>query len=319
MAAAICCASRTPTGSARPRRRSTRSSTGWAGSGSTPTSRRCSSSSAQARHAEVALRLLAEGKAYRCYATPEELDAMRARQRAQGLPMRYDGRWRDRDPREAPPGVPPVVRLKAPQTGETDLEDLVQGEIEVANEQLDDMVLLRGDGTPTYMLSVVVDDIDMGDHPCHPGPRPSDQHLPPDPALPCDRRRAAPLRPHPADPWPGRRQAQQAARRLERDRVPRDGLPARGGAQLSAAAGLGPRRRGDHRDRAGDRVVRPRRGRPLAGPLRPRQARRASTRTICASGPTRSWSSCCAPHLAAARPGAGRRRPCTARKPGWPG
>jgi glutamyl-tRNA synthetase len=114
------------------------------------------------RHAEVALRLLAEGKAYHCYATPEELDAMRARQREQGLPIRYDGRWRDRDPSEAPPGVPAVVRLKAPQTGETELEDLVQGEIKVANEQLDDMVLLRGDGTPTYMLSVVVDDIDMG-------------------------------------------------------------------------------------------------------------------------------------------------------------
>ena len=114
------------------------------------------------RHAEVAQRLLAEGKAYRCWATPEELDAMRAEQRARGLPMRYDGRWRDRDPAEAPPGVPPVVRLKAPQTGETVIADLVQGEIEVANEQLDDMVLLRADGTPTYMLSVVVDDIDMG-------------------------------------------------------------------------------------------------------------------------------------------------------------
>ena len=83
----------------------------------------------------------------------------------------------------------PVVRLKAPQTGSTRLADMVQGEIEVANEQLDDMVLLRGDGTPTYMLSVVVDDIDMGDHPCHPRPRPPDQHLPPDPALPRDRAR----------------------------------------------------------------------------------------------------------------------------------
>ena len=114
------------------------------------------------RHAEVALQLVAEGKAYHCWATPDELEAMRAEQRAQGLPLRYDGRWRDRDPSEAPPGVPPVVRLKAPQTGDTDLVDLVQGEIRVANEQLDDMVLLRADGTPTYMLSVVVDDIDMG-------------------------------------------------------------------------------------------------------------------------------------------------------------
>lgn len=113
------------------------------------------------RHREVALRLLAEGRAYRCWATPEELEAMRERARAEGRPMRYDGRWRDRDPAEAPPGVAPVIRLKAPQQGETVIEDLVQGTIRVANEQLDDMVLLRSDGTPTYMLSVVVDDIDM--------------------------------------------------------------------------------------------------------------------------------------------------------------
>ena len=114
------------------------------------------------RHAEVAHRLLAEGRAYRCWATPEELDAMRAEQRAKGLPMRYDGRWRDRDPAEAPPGVPPVIRLKAPQSGVTRIADMVQGEIDVENAQLDDMILLRADGTPTYMLSVVVDDIDMG-------------------------------------------------------------------------------------------------------------------------------------------------------------
>lgn len=115
------------------------------------------------RHAEVALRLLADGKAYRCYATPGELEALRAEQRARGLPLRYDGRWRDRPADEAPPpAVPPVVRLKAPRTGETRLDDLVQGEVRVENAQLDDMVLLRGDGTPTYMLSVVVDDVDMG-------------------------------------------------------------------------------------------------------------------------------------------------------------
>ena len=114
------------------------------------------------RHAEVATALLAEGKAYRCWATPEELDEMRAMQRASGLPMRYDGRWRDRDPGEAPAGAAPVIRLKAPQTGTTRIADMVQGEIDVENAQLDDMVLLRADGTPTYMLSVVVDDIDMG-------------------------------------------------------------------------------------------------------------------------------------------------------------
>lgn len=114
------------------------------------------------RHAEVAHQLLAEDKAYRCYASKEELDEMRAQARAEGRPMRYDGRWRDRDPAEAPAGVTPVIRLKMPQDGETVIEDQVQGRITVTNEQLDDMVLLRGDGTPTYMLSVVVDDHDMG-------------------------------------------------------------------------------------------------------------------------------------------------------------
>ena len=113
-------------------------------------------------HAEVARRLLAEGKAYHCYCSPDELTAIREEQRAKGLPMRYPGIWRDRDPSEAPAGVAPVVRLRAPQQGETVIADLVQGEVRVANEQLDDMVLLRGDGTPTYMLSVVVDDHDMG-------------------------------------------------------------------------------------------------------------------------------------------------------------
>jgi glutamyl-tRNA synthetase len=115
-----------------------------------------------ARHAEVARQLLAEGKAYHCYCSQDELTAIREEQRAKGLPMRYPGVWRDRDPSEAPAGVPPVVRLKAPQSGETVIKDLVQGEVKVANEQLDDMVLLRADGTPTYMLSVVVDDHDMG-------------------------------------------------------------------------------------------------------------------------------------------------------------
>ena len=114
------------------------------------------------RHAEVARQLLADGKAYHCYASPEELEAMRAEQRANGLPMRYDGRWRDRDPSEAPAGVPPVVRLKAPKDGETVVQDSVQGTVTVANAQLDDMVLLRADGTPTYMMAVVVDDHDMG-------------------------------------------------------------------------------------------------------------------------------------------------------------
>ena len=114
------------------------------------------------RHAEVARRLLAEGKAYYCYCSPEELDLMREEAKAKGLPPRYDGRWRDRDPKTVPAGVDPVIRFKAPLTGETIIQDHVQGTVRLDNSQLDDMVLLRADGTPTYMLSVVVDDHDMG-------------------------------------------------------------------------------------------------------------------------------------------------------------
>jgi glutamyl-tRNA synthetase len=114
------------------------------------------------RHQEVVESLLASGGAYRCYASPEELDDMRRRARAEGRPMRYDGRWRDRDPSEAPPGVKPVIRLRAPQDGETVIDDKVQGKVVFANKELDDLVLLRSDGTPTYMLAVVVDDHDMG-------------------------------------------------------------------------------------------------------------------------------------------------------------
>ena len=115
-----------------------------------------------ARHREIAEQLLAEGKAYRCYASPEELAAMREAARREGRSRLYDGRWRDRDPSEAPPGVKPVIRLKAPQTGETVIEDNVQGRVAWQNTDLDDLVLLRSDGTPTYMLAVVVDDHDMG-------------------------------------------------------------------------------------------------------------------------------------------------------------
>jgi glutamyl-tRNA synthetase len=115
-----------------------------------------------ARHAEVAHQMLAEGKAYRCYASPQELEEMRTAQKKAGLPVRYDGRWRDRDPKDAPAGVKPVIRLKAPQNGKTVIQDAVQGEVTVENAQLDDMIMLRADGTPTYMLAVVVDDYDMG-------------------------------------------------------------------------------------------------------------------------------------------------------------
>ena len=115
-----------------------------------------------ARHREVVEKLLAEGKAYRCYATAEELTAMREEQKAAGKPMRYDGRWRDRAPGPAEDGTPFVVRLRARQDGETIVHDKVLGDVRFENSQLDDMVLLRSDGTPTYMLAVVVDDADMG-------------------------------------------------------------------------------------------------------------------------------------------------------------
>ncbi|KAB1076054.1 glutamate--tRNA ligase [Methylobacterium planeticum] len=114
------------------------------------------------RHREVAENLLVAGHAYHCYATPEELAAMRETARAEGRPIRYDGRWRDRDSSDAPAGVKPVIRLRAPIDGETVVEDGVQGRVTWQNRDLDDLVLLRSDGNPTYMLAVVVDDHDMG-------------------------------------------------------------------------------------------------------------------------------------------------------------
>jgi glutamyl-tRNA synthetase len=114
------------------------------------------------RHVEVAHEMLAKGRAYYCYCSPEELEQMREAAKAAGKPIRYDGRWRDRDPKDAPAGVKPVIRLKAPTEGETVVHDKVQGEVRVANAQLDDMIILRSDGTPTYNHAVVVDDHDMG-------------------------------------------------------------------------------------------------------------------------------------------------------------
>ena len=115
-----------------------------------------------ARHVEVAEALLANGHAYRCYATPDELAELREQQRTARQPLRYDGRWRDRDCGPEQEGKPFAVRLKAAQQGETVIDDLVQGRVVVQNSELDDMILLRSDGTPTYMLAVVVDDHDMG-------------------------------------------------------------------------------------------------------------------------------------------------------------
>ena len=115
-----------------------------------------------ARHREVVDEMLASGNAYRCYCSPEELAKMREKARAEGRTRLYDGTWRDRDPSQTPANVAPAIRLKAPLTGETVIEDQVQGRVVWQNENLDDLVLLRSDGTPTYMLAVVVDDHDMG-------------------------------------------------------------------------------------------------------------------------------------------------------------
>jgi glutamyl-tRNA synthetase len=119
-------------------------------------------SAREARHAEVAQQLLAQGRAYRAYETPEELQAMRERAMAEKRPPRYDGFWRDRTPGPEQAGKPFAIRLKAPREGETVVEDLVQGTVRVANTELDDMIILRSDGTPTYLHAVVVDDHDMG-------------------------------------------------------------------------------------------------------------------------------------------------------------
>ena len=129
--------------------------------GLTPDAAPIFQSTRAARHAEIALQMLANGTAYRCWCTAEELRTMRERAVADGRSPRYDGTWRNRDPAEAPPDIAPSIRLRAPQTGETLVDDLVQGPVRVANSELDDMILLRGDGTPTYLHAVVVDDHDM--------------------------------------------------------------------------------------------------------------------------------------------------------------
>ena len=199
---------------------------------------------------------------------------MREKARAEGKTRLYDGRWRDRDPADAPPGVKPAIRLKAPLTGETVIEDQVQGRVTWQNENLDDLVLLRSDGTPTYMLAVVVDDHDMGVTHIIRG----DDHLnnarAADPDLPGARLDGAGDGAHPADPRAGRLEALQAPRRARRRCLPRHGLSAGGDAQLSGAARLEPRRPGDLLDRGDDRGLRPAADRPLAGALRFRQARK---------------------------------------------
>ena len=117
-----------------------------------------------ARYREVLAQLLAEGRAYHCYATPQELDEMREAQRARGEKPRYDGRWRPENAagKEPPAGVRPVLRFRNPDEGVVSWDDLVKGRISIANAELDDLVIARQDGTPTYNFCVVVDDLDMG-------------------------------------------------------------------------------------------------------------------------------------------------------------
>jgi glutamyl-tRNA synthetase len=119
-------------------------------------------STREARHRQVALAMLESGHAYRAYDTPDDLKRMRDEADAAKRPFRYDGtRWRDGDPKDAPADIAPAIRIKAPREGDTVVRDLVQGEVRVANAELDDMIILRSDGTPTYLHAVVVDDHDM--------------------------------------------------------------------------------------------------------------------------------------------------------------
>ena len=145
-----------------PRKRLMQSSKGWTGWVLDWDDDPIFQSQRAERHAEVAHQLLESGNAYKCFATPEELAEMREQQRAEKKPMRYDGRWRDRDPSEAPEGAPYAIRVKTDQSGKTTINDAVQGEVSVQNNEVDDFIILRSDGTPTYMLAVVVDDHDMG-------------------------------------------------------------------------------------------------------------------------------------------------------------
>ncbi len=226
-----------------------------------------------ARHREVAESLLAQGRAYYCYATQQELEEMREKARAEGRPMRYDGRWRDRDPSEAPAGVKPVIRLKAPQDGETIVEDRVQGRVVWQNKDLDDLVLLRSDGNADLHARRRRRRPRHGGDARHPRRRPPDQRRPADADLPGLRMGGARDGAHPPDPRPRRSKALQAPWRPRRRRLPLARLSAGGPAQLPRAPRLEPWRPGVLHDAGDDRRLRLRGHRPLARALRLRQAR----------------------------------------------
>ena len=115
----------------------------------------------QKRHKEVAEELLAKGLAYKCFCSEEDLNKMREEAKILKKPFRYNRKWREKDLKDAPKGISPVIRIKSPIKGDTKIDDIIQGTIKVSNEEMDDFIIMRSDGTPTYMLSVVVDDYDM--------------------------------------------------------------------------------------------------------------------------------------------------------------
>ena len=214
------------------------------------------------RYREVIAQMLAAGTAYHCYCSTAELDAMREAQRARGEKPRYDGRWRPEPGKvlpAAPAGVPPVVRFRNPQGGVVSWNDLVKGPISISNRELDDLVIARADGTPTYNFCVVVDDWDMqishvirGDDHVNNTPRQINilrALLGAEGALPR-------IRPCADDPGPRRRQAVQAPRCGQRDAVRGRRLSARSHAELPGAAGLEPRRCRTLQPRATRRLVR---------------------------------------------------------------
>ena len=233
---------------------------------------------------------------------------MREKARAEGRTRLYDGLWRDRDPKEAPAGIKPTIRLKAPQTGETVIEDQVQGRVVWQNENLDDLVLLRGDGNPTYMLAVVVDDHDMGVTHVIRG----DDHL-----INAARQKQIydalewdiPEHvPHSPDPWAGWFEAFQAPWRAGGGCLPRARISAGGAAQLPGQARLEPRRPGDILDAGNDRRLRPLGHRALGGAVRLRQAGKPQRplypprRRCRAGGHVRGRAGPCAGPFRASRP-----------------